>query len=467
MNLNEAIDLLKKNKYLVELTALPKIYTDEYGIYAKMTKKGREKRNAKNTYKDDQRYNDHEGTLWLDVKQKDRFTLSLAIISGLIDSGKIDCFNDGIENYPGGDELYMEDIFNLDDIEDGAQLLDELYYFPSLNEFIDEVCGFLEDNMGKKHLRVYRGLELDSYKLAQIYKKDKYVFQSPVRLVQYLDNTTKEFNSFSVNGEIAINFIDGADNYIVFSGEIDNNDVNWAFSAYLMGRHGTIAEAELNLNNIKHLKNIRINDFNITDNTKKEAKLYAKHPRLNHVEKLPTEVDYFLIGSNNFKGYFLVDSDCKKIIKQPVNNFINDPYIRNYIKIELTNKKFCLISKYDKHILFPNGYDDIVSEKNGYIYAIKNNICNVFDDDGNLIYKNPIYFNLWKKINLPNGNSIQTVLVYPDAGVTYYHKLIYHYQKYNAITNSGEFIFDKHFNTANELEVAIQKKFKEIVKKYL
>lgn len=35
MNLNEAIDLLKKNKYLVELTALPKIYTDEYGIYAK------------------------------------------------------------------------------------------------------------------------------------------------------------------------------------------------------------------------------------------------------------------------------------------------------------------------------------------------------------------------------------------------------------------------------------------------
>lgn len=237
----------------------------------KMTKKGREKRNAKNTYKDDERYNDHEGTLWLDVKQKDRFTLSLAIISGLIDSGKIDCFNDGIENYPGGDELYMEDIFNLDDIEDGAQLLDELYYFPSLNEFIDEVCGFLEDNMGKKHLRVYRGLELDSYKLAQIYKKDKYVFQSPIRLVQYLDNTTKEFNSFSVNGEIALNFTDGADNYVVFSGEIDNNDVNWAFSAYLMGRHGTIAEAELNLNNLKHLKNIRINDLNITDNAKKRS----------------------------------------------------------------------------------------------------------------------------------------------------------------------------------------------------
>jgi hypothetical protein len=39
MNLTEALDLLKKNKYLVELTALPKIYDDDYGKYAKLTKK--------------------------------------------------------------------------------------------------------------------------------------------------------------------------------------------------------------------------------------------------------------------------------------------------------------------------------------------------------------------------------------------------------------------------------------------
>ena len=109
MNLNEALDLLKKNNYLTELTALPKIYDDEYGSYAKMTNKGREKRNAKITYKDDERYNDHEGTLWLDVKQKDHFTLTLAALSGLIDSGGINYYDDGIkQNYPAG--TTMKDI---------------------------------------------------------------------------------------------------------------------------------------------------------------------------------------------------------------------------------------------------------------------------------------------------------------------------------------------------------------------
>ena len=467
MNLNEAIDLLKKNKYLVELTALPKIYTDEYGIYAKMTKKGREKRNAKNTYKDDQRYNDHEGTLWLDVKQKDRFTLSLAIISGLIDSGKIDCFNDGIEHYPGGDELYMEDIFDLDNIEDGAQLLDELSYFPSLNEFIDEVCGFLEDNMGKKHLRVYRGLELDSYKLAQIYKKDKYVFQSPVRLVQYLDNTTKEFNSFSVNGEIALNFTDGADNYIVFSGEIDNNDVNWAFSAYLMGRHGTIAEAELNLNNLKHLKNIRINDLNITDNAKKEAKIFAKHPDLIHVETLPTsDAEYFLIGSNNFKGYFLVDSDCKKILDKPIKKAILDATVRGYILVTFDNDKFCLISRSTGKILFKNGCDEILRVYEKKIYVKNGDSYYTFDENEHLLYKTPVFIELENESFTYDGDKVEMVRVYPSARIEQ-HKLKTGGPLYNAMFKDGKFMFPKSFAIYDELENAIQEKFKEIVKKYL
>lgn len=468
MNLNEAIDLLKKNKYLVELTALPKIYNDEYGIYAKMTKKGRKKRNAKNTYKDDQRYNDHEGTLWLDVKQKDRFTLSLATISGLIDSGKIDCFNDGIENYPGGGDFSdMYDIFNLDDIEDGSDLLDKLYYFPSLNEFIDEVCGFLEDNMGKKHLRVYRGLELDSYKLAQIYKKDKYVFQSPIRLVQYLDNTTKEFNSFSVNGEVAINFTDGADNYVVFSGEIDNNDVNWAFTAYLMGRHGTIAEAELNLNNLKHLKNIKINDICITDNTKKEAKLYAKHPRLNHVEKLTTKADYFLIGSNSFKGYYIVNSDCKKILNKPVKKTYNDGTVaRGYIIVNYTDDTFCLISHKTGKILFKNGCDEILRVREKNIYVKNGDSYYTFDENEHLLYKTSVFIELENESFTYDGDKVEMVRVYPSAMIEH-HKLKTGGPLYNAMFKDGKFMFPKCFVLYDELEEAIQGKFKEIVKKYL
>ena len=80
----------------------------------------------------------------------------------------------------------MEDIFNLDIIEDEVEFLDELSYFPSLNDFIDEVCGFLADKMGKKHLRVYRGLELTPDFLAKTYMKDKLSLQSPMRLVNYL-----------------------------------------------------------------------------------------------------------------------------------------------------------------------------------------------------------------------------------------------------------------------------------------
>ena len=466
MNLNEAIDLLKKNKYLVELTALPKIYTDEYGIYAKMTKKGREKRNAKNTYKDDERYNDHEGTLWLDVKQKDRFTLSLAIISGLIDSGKIDCFNDGIEHYPGGDELYIEDIFNLDDIEDGADLLDKLYYFPSLNEFIDEVCGFLEDNMGKKHLRVYRGLELDSYKLAQIYKKDKYVFQSPIRLVQYLDNTTKEFNSFSVNGEIAINFTDGTDNYIVFSGEIDNNDVNWAFTAYLMGRHGTIAEAELNLNNIKHLKNIKINDLNITDRAKKEAKLYVKRPDLIHVEKLLTNAaDYFLIRSNDSPNYILVDNDCKKILDKPVKKIeLDGTRAGGYIIVMFEDETFCLISRTTGKILFKNGCDEILRVYEKKIYVKNGSSYYTFDENEHLLYKTPVFIELENESFNYDGKKVEMVRVYPSAMIQH-HKVKTGGPLYNAMFEDGTFMFPKCFVLYDELEDAIQEEFKKFVKK--
>ena len=460
MNLNEAIDLLKKNKYLVELTTLPKIYTDEYGIYAKMTKKGREKRNAKNTYKDDQRYNDHEGTLWLDVKQKDRFTLSLAVISGLVDSGKIDCFNDGIEHYPGGDELTMEDIFNLDIIEDEAQLLDELSYFPSLEDLIYEICGFLEDKMGKKHLRVYRGLELNSYKLAQLYKKDKYVFQSPTRLVQYLDNTTKEFNSFSIDSEIALNFTDGADNYIIFSGEIDNNDVNWAFSAYLMGRHGTTVEAELNLNNLKHLKNIKINDLNITDSVKKEAKLYAKHPDLIHVEKLPTEADYFLIGSNNFTGYFLVNGDCKKILDKPVKKTdLNAGIARGYIIVTFADNTFCLISQKTGKILFKNGCDEILRVYEKKIYVKNGDSYYTFDENEHLLYKTSVFIELANESVTIDGNKVEMVRVYPNTMIVH-HRVKSGGPLYNAMFKDGTFMFPKCFVLYDELQDAIQEKIK-------
>lgn len=392
MNLNEALDLLKKNKYLVELTALPKIYDDDYGKYAKLTKKGREKRNIKNIYKDDQHYHDYEGKLWLDVKQKDHTTLTLAALSGLLDSGKINNYSDGLKYYPAGKT--MKDVFNLDTIEHKADLLEELSYFPSLKKLINKICGFLEDNMSKKHLRVYRGLRLDSRKLAQLYKKDKFIFQSPIKLVQYLDNTTKEFNSFSVDKNVAKDFAD-YNNYIMFSGEIDNNDVNWAFSAYLMGRHGSTAESELNLNNLKRLKNIRIDGFNITEEAKKEARLFIKYPDLNSVQNIPTKADYFMIRNNDSRKYFLCDNNCKKILDKSVQscNIIE----RGYIKILFDDDTSCLIIQKTGKILFKNGCDEILRIRENNIYVKNGDYYYIFDENENLLYKTQNYNDLRKQ----------------------------------------------------------------------
>lgn len=465
MNLNEALDLLTKNNYLTELSALPKIYDNDYGKYAKMTNKGREKRNAKITYKDDERYNDHEGTLWLDVKQKDHFTLTLAALSGLIDSGGIDYYDDGIkQNYPAG--TTMKDIFNLDVIEGRDELLDELSHFPRLKKLIDKICEFLEDKMNKKHLRVYRGLELNSHKLAELYKKDKYIFQSPVRLVQYLDNTTKEFNSFSVDEEIAINFTDSADDYIVFSGEIDNNDVNWAFTAYLMGRHSSIGEAELNLNNLKRLKNIRINYLNITDSTKKEAKLIVNHPDLTYAKKLPISADYFLIRSNESTGYSLVDSNCKKILNEPIKSFFTYSAIQGYYTLEFKNNKSCLISEETGKILFKNGCDKILSVRENNIYVKNGDYYYIFDENENLLYKTSTYIVLTNDKFTFDGDEAEIVRVYPSARIDQ-NQFTTSSPFYNAILKDGKFMFPKSFMFYDKLQDAIREKRKELTKKYL
>jgi hypothetical protein len=44
----------------------------------------------------------------------------------------------------------------------------------------------------------------------------------------------------------------------MIAAEVEPNDINFAFTAYLMGRHGGMEEYELNINNLKQLKNIRI-----------------------------------------------------------------------------------------------------------------------------------------------------------------------------------------------------------------
>lgn len=458
MNLEEALTLLKENNYLTELTALPKTYIDKYGKYSELTKNGRKKRNNNITYKDDERYRDHEGTLWLDVKQKDKFTISLATISGLLDSGRIKRFNDSLE-------LHITDIFKLDNIIDNNDLSNKLSKFPRLNEFIDQVYGFLHHYMFQKHTRVYRGIELIPAMIARAYKKDKLIMQSPLRLVKYLDNTTKEFNSFSVDIDVAYNFIGGVNNYILFSGEIDNNDVNWAFTAYLMGRHSTIGEAELNINNIKQLKNIKIEEFEISDYGKDEVKICLKlfdKINANNITDVQCMdiANLFVVTYQGSNDKYIIDDSGKKILDIPIDNYSCRSKLPNYVVLFLKNDKECLLSKANKTVILTDGYDSIYEENNGFIYA-----CNgedgdedktfyVFDETGELMYKTPMQIQLIDRlVKLPDGKLIRKIKKIILRGVSI---------RYNAaIENSKDksFIFDNNFKTLEALDTALARKF--------
>jgi hypothetical protein len=184
---------------------------------------------------------------------------------------------------------------------------------------------------------------------------DKRILYSPERILQYVDNTTKEFNSFSVDKSISNNFADIYDESIaslVYSADVDNNDINWAFTAYLFGRHGGIGEQELNVNNLKKLKNVKIESLNIDKAIKNKkaldrtAKFNARHPQMK------CSVGYELVKGkyqvinieNNLEN--VTDDDCnllcKNWFKKIVKSITNDTY-ETYYEVMNTEDKMNLL----------------------------------------------------------------------------------------------------------------------------
>ena len=74
------------SNYLNEMSELPALTQKKYGKYADLAKQGREKRKVDYT---STHYNDKDGSLWLNVKQKDYYTIALAVLSGMIDVNAI------------------------------------------------------------------------------------------------------------------------------------------------------------------------------------------------------------------------------------------------------------------------------------------------------------------------------------------------------------------------------------------
>lgn len=150
---------------------------------------------------------------------------------------------------------------------------------------VNNIVKFLQDAAETKFVTVYRGISIDHNKLLEWYKHDKLIKTNPLRILKYIDNTAKEFNSYSTDISVAEGFAkhsqDGkfydedlsklpTHNYIVISGKAAKHNINFAFSAYLAGKSLSIDEHELNINSYEPLTDIKVEQYkfnlNVNDN---------------------------------------------------------------------------------------------------------------------------------------------------------------------------------------------------------
>lgn len=250
---------------LSESANLPQFIAKQSGKFIKLNADARTKRAANVSFLKQSIYNDEDGAIWLDVKNKDFYTIAAAIIDGLVDTNRLDITQDKLQS-----------IF-----ESKTALLEFLKQNAEAAFNVKNIYGFLKQFMSKGLITVYRGLVIDEDVLSNLVQKDPRIKYNPARILQYFDNRSKEFTSFTVSYDVAYDYahpetyeqdeetgelvdIDTSDEkFVVFSAKVDNNDVNWAFSAYLAARHGGTHDMELNINNLKQLKNIKLLDYNL------------------------------------------------------------------------------------------------------------------------------------------------------------------------------------------------------------
>lgn len=166
-----------------------------------------------------------------------------------------------------GEQLEFTDIFTTK-----SDITIFLQHNPELALYIEKTVKLLQFYNRKKFITVYRSLNITQEQYIRFCKKDRLLVYNPNRIIQFVNNTTRKFNSFSTSEEYAKKFamITGQhyDDFVIcLAGEADVNDINFAFTAYLKGRHSDFeytnefdgsSEHELNINNIKLLRNTRL-----------------------------------------------------------------------------------------------------------------------------------------------------------------------------------------------------------------
>lgn len=175
---------------------LPLPISDKFSKYIELNKASRERRNK--LYKGRDSYQDDLGQNWLNIKAKDYDTLFAAFIDGIRSKSKAKQFNNQYE--------FDEYVYNN----------------PNFAEKFEKIYNELKQCMTKGFIKLYRGLTLDSKQtwLKQLILKNPKILQRPSLLLDYVNNTTKSYNSFSPNIEVARRYAsldNHIDSYIIIS----------------------------------------------------------------------------------------------------------------------------------------------------------------------------------------------------------------------------------------------------------
>lgn len=330
---------------------LPRLVTNKFGDYVDMNAATRKRHASNITYQDDKRYNDHEGALWLNVKHKDFHTIAAAVLTGMYDTGR----------------LQQHSNVDIDEIVASEDSIDTyLENNKHAKSLVNATWNFLKQYMSKGTVTVYRGLELTD-KVKTLLQSDPYILYNPARIIQYVDNTTKEFNSFSVSKVVASGFATQCQEHILFSAEVDNNDINWAFTAYLDGRHGGIGEYELNINNLKRLKNVKLIEYS--------ANSIQKLLKLQRIQQKLVKIRDNFAKLNNIK-------DTSHLAIYAVDeNTLNSKYYKINPDITKQDSKFYICTA-DGHIISNKSFDSIYvfsSDTQDILLVVNNNRQNLYD----------------------------------------------------------------------------------------
>ena len=437
MNLSEAKELLHNHGFIVESEEWTEYERKQYGTHidknvTAYNKSGREKLI---TYTDDERYNDHEGKRWLNTKKTDEKTLWLAYIDGVLDT-----MSESNKKYQPLLAAYKEG-----DIE-------------TAKKYIDIENAELTINFLLKHRRgrvtVYRGVLAKREKLP----KNCNTTKAREQIINLLSNKTKRFNSFSVDPEVSRHFLQNtcsgwingmmivykAKIPVLISAEVEPNDINFAFTAYLGGRHKNYNyESELNISNLRDLKNFKIiyYDWNNEDNG-------IDFIKNNHAKGLSTAL--FKLNNNNakladvFDNLTKIDDNCWFVCANGTYNLIK----RNGKKYEYlldknfttgipvpkfhraifynTFEKTCDLYNSDGEILTNGKYSNIEGfSKRGYSkvhYKIDgSNIVNIIDTDANEIIKDKDF--LYRIGSRVNGTDYFEFIDEPGGPIAVCHLL--------------------------------------------